>query len=187
MGKINRKFFFDYVRLNLFGGRLKQSQVDGMNAILDEWEKKHADADDRMLAYILGTVHHETDKKFQGIEEYGRGKGRKYGKPDPETGKAYYGRGFVQLTWKYNYEAMAKVLGVDLVKKPELALDLKNCVRILFHGMMNGTFTGKKLSNYFSKTKEDWVNARRIVNVLDKAKLISGHSKKFYAAISYLP
>ena len=44
---INRKFFFDYVKLHLFGGTLAQSQVDGMTAILDEWEKKHPNEDDR--------------------------------------------------------------------------------------------------------------------------------------------
>lgn len=185
MSKINRKFFFDHVRTYLFGGSLKQSQVDGLTAILDEWEKNHSAQDDRYLAYMLATVHHETDRRFQGIEEYGRGKGKKYGVPDPVTGKVYYGRGFVQLTWKTNYQKMSAVCGVDLVKKPELALDLKNCTKILFYGMINGSFTGKKLSDYFNKTKGDWINARRIVNILDKAILIAGYAKGFYAAISY--
>jgi phage-related protein len=35
---INRKFFFDQVRNTLFGGSLKQSQVSGLTAILDEWD-----------------------------------------------------------------------------------------------------------------------------------------------------
>lgn len=185
MSKINRKFFFDYVRLNLFGGSLKSAQVEGLTAILDEWEAKHSGEDDRFLAYMLATVHHETDRKFQGIEEYGKGKGRKYGTPDPVTKKVYYGRGFVQLTWKYNYQKMFAVCGVDLVKKPELALELKNCTKILFYGMLNGSFTGKKLSDYFNKNKGDWVNARRIINGVDKANLISGYGKRYYAAISY--
>lgn len=185
MSKINRKFFFDYARLHLFGGGFKQAQVDGLTAILDEWEKNHSDKDDRFLAYMLATVHHETDRKFQGIEEYGKGKGKKYGKPDPQTGKIYYGRGFVQLTWKDNYRKMSDVCGVDLVKKPELALEAKNCTKILFYGMTNGSFTGKKLSDYFNKTKGDWVNARRIINGTDKANLIAGYGKSYYAAIGY--
>ena len=39
---INRKTFFYDVRVKLFGGRLDQRQVDGMNAILDEWEKRES-------------------------------------------------------------------------------------------------------------------------------------------------
>ena len=65
------------------------------------------------------------------------------------------------------------------------ALDLKNAIPIMFVGMVQGIFTGKKLGDYFNKTTEDWVNARRIINGLDKANLIAGHAKKFYGAISY--
>jgi putative chitinase len=182
---LNHPFFFTYVRQHLFGGKLTQKQVNGMNAILTEWEKKHARKDDRWLAYMLATTYHETDKTMQPIEEYGKGRGRKYGKPDPVTGKIYYGRGFVQLTWKYNYERMSKVAKDDLVNKPELALRLDYSTQIMFYGMINGSFTGKKLSNYFSADKEDWVNARRIINGTDKARLIADQALKFYAAISY--
>ena len=104
---INRKFFFDHARLTLFDGSLRQSQVNGMNAILDEWDRAYAKKDDRWLAYMLATTHHETAMTMQPIEEYGKGNGRSYGVPDPQTGKAYYGRGFVQLTWKTNYERLA--------------------------------------------------------------------------------
>lgn len=182
---INREFFFDYVRGHLFGGALRKSQVDGMTAVLDEWDQKHSKKDDRWLAYMLATTHHETDRTMQPIEEYGRGKGREYGKADPQTGKTYYGRGFVQLTWKYNYEAMGKLLGIDLVNKPELALELAPAVQILFIGMMKGTFTGKKLSDYLNETRGDWVNARRIINGVDKANLIASYGQQYYAAISH--
>jgi hypothetical protein len=182
---INREFFFDQVRGQLFGGKLRQKQVDGMTAILDEWERKHAKKDDRWLAYMLATTHHETDRTMQPIEEYGRGKGRKYGIPDPQTGKVYYGRGFVQLTWKANYETMGKLLGIDLVNKPDLALELAPATQIMFLGMTRGSFTGKKLDDYFNPNLGDWVNARRIINALDKANLIAGYGQQYYAAISY--
>ena len=68
---INRDFFYDRVRLQLFAGSLKPGQVAGLNAILDEWERSHAAKDDRWLAYMLATVHHETDRTFQPIKEYG--------------------------------------------------------------------------------------------------------------------
>jgi putative chitinase len=185
MSKLNRKFFFDHVRLHLFGGSLKQSQVDGMTAILDKWESDHATGDDRWLAYMFATTYHETDRKIQAIEEYGKGQGKPYGIPDPVTGKKYYGRGLVQLTWKDNYRKMGNVFNVDLVKYPEKVLDLDLSVKIMFYGMAKGSFTGKKLSDYFNSTKSDWVNARKIINGLDKATLIAGYGKDFYAAISY--
>ncbi|GEM_PF-2334579 len=192
VAKINRDFFFDNVRLNLFGGSLKQSQVDGLEAILDEWDKNLAKKDDRWLAYMLGTVHHETDRKFAGIVEYGPDSYfKKYdgradlGNTEPGDGLRFKGRGFVQITGRANYTKYSGVLGVDLVKNPDLALDLKHCVAILFHGMTTGGFTGKKLGDYFNATTADWLNARRIINKLDKANLIGDYSKQFYAALSY--
>ncbi len=192
VSKINRKFFFDHVRLNLFGGSLKQSQVEGMTAILDEWDKNYSGKDDRWLAYMLATVHHETDRKFAGIEEYGPDSYfKKYdgrgdlGNTQPGDGLRFKGRGFVQITGRANYTKYKEILGVDLVKKPELALEIKNCVRILYHGMTTGGFTGKKLSDYFNTTTRDWVAARRIINRLDKANLIADYAQQFYAGISY--
>jgi hypothetical protein len=190
--KINRKFFFDTVRLSLFGGSLSTAQVEGMEAILDEWHKNYKENDDRWLAYMFATVHHETDKKFAGIVEYGPDSYfKKYdgradlGNTQPGDGLRFKGRGFVQITGRANYTKYSTVLGVDLVKKPELALEIKNCVKIMFHGMTKGGFTGKKLGDYFKGTTADWVNARRIINKLDKANLIADYAKQFYSAISY--
>jgi len=182
---INRKFFFDQTRASLFSGSLRTSQVAGLTAILDEWESKQSKKDDRWLAYMLATAHHETDRTIQPIEEYGKGKGRQYGTPDPVTGKVYYGRGFVQLTWKANYAKMAKVVGVDLVNQPERALELGVATTVLFFGMMNGSFTGKKLADYFGPDVDDWPNARRIINGTDKANLIADYGHRYYGAISY--
>lgn len=184
---INRAQFFQSVRASLFNGVLKQSQVNALNGILDEWEAKYDDSDDRYLAYMLATTFHETATTMQPIAEYGKGKGRPYGIADPVTKQIYYGRGFVQLTWKANYEKFGKLLGIDLLNKPDLALDLKIATDIMFVGMLQGLFTGKKLADYFSPTKQDWVNARRIINGIDRAQLIAGYGQKFYEAISYVP
>ena len=189
---LNRKFFFENARRVLFDGRLTEGQVSGMSAILDEWEANHATQDDRWLAYMLATTHHETDRKMQPIEEYGKGKGRPYGgcvrmdrKPYSDTTALFYGRGFVQLTWYENYQKAGNVLGVDLLQKPECCLELKNATKILFAGMMEGWFTGKKLENYFNGQKEDWINARRIINGLDKANLIAGYGQRYYSCLSH--
>jgi hypothetical protein len=106
---------------------------------------------------------------MQPVREIGRGRGKKYGLPDPLTGEVYYGRGFVQLTWADNYRNMGKRLGVDLYRNPDLALDRKIAARILIVGMVEGIFTGKKLSDYLNDRVTDYRNARRIINLLDRA------------------
>ncbi len=189
---INEKFFFDQVRARLFGGKISTSQYNGLKAILDEWQLNWKNKDDRWLAYMLATTHHETDRKMQPIEEYGKGKTKDYGKrlkmdrtPYTDTTAIFYGRGFVQLTWYENYKKAGAKLGIDLLQKPELALDISNSTKILFNGMNEGWFTGKKLSNYFNATTEDWLNARRIINGKDKASLIADYAYKYYSSISY--
>lgn len=189
---IDRKKFFDSVRVSLFGGKLTASQVEGMDAILDEYEARGW-TDLRWLAYILATAYHEVAKTMQPIEEYGKGKnktygykvkysGKKYSTPD----KIYYGRGIVQSTWFENYEKLTKsnTKGWDFLNKPELLLQLEPSVWAAFQGMSVGIYTGKKLNQYFNESKEDWANARRIINILDKADLIAGYAKDFYSALS---
>ncbi len=189
---INRKFFFDHARTYLFGGVLKQSQVDGITAILDVWDQNWAKKDDRWLAYMLATAHHETDRTMQPIEEYGKGRGRQYGenfKMDgtryADTSNIFYGRGFVQLTWYENYQKAGVKLRRNFIKNPALVMQLKNAGKIMFNGMSEGWFTGKKLSDYFNATTGDWINARRIINGLDKANLIAGYGQQYYGAISH--
>ncbi|UII76529.1 hypothetical protein LV716_01700 [Flagellimonas sp. HMM57] len=181
---INRTFFFDYIRHRLHFGRLSQKQVNGYTLLLDYWETNQL-KDTRWLAYVLATTYHETDKTIRPIAEYGKGKGREYGKRDPDTGQIYYGRGYVQLTWKENYSKYSDILGIDLVNNPDLALDQNVATEILFHGMVNGIFTGKKLMDYFNANTSDWYNARKIVNGNDKKFIIGDYGKEFFAAISF--
>jgi putative chitinase len=168
--KIDRPATFGLIKS--YFGILKQSQVDAFNLFFDEWDG----VDKRHLAYILATAWHETAKTMLPIEEYGKGKGKKY------EGK-YYGRGYVQLTWDYNYKKAGEKLGVDFLKFPEKVMEKENAIKICFLGMSEGWFTGKKLSNYFNSEKSDPVNARRIINGLDKAELICDYYNKFLNSI----
>jgi putative chitinase len=182
---INRTFFFDEAKLSLFDGKMSKKQVEGLNVILDEWEKTHAKKDDRWLAYALGTTHHETGRTMQPIHEWGTKKyftemydppptglrpkvAAQLGNTQKGDGPLFAGRGFVQLTGRGNYTNWKKKLGVDLVGNPDLAMDAKVAVRIMFEGMEEGSFTGKKFGDYFNKTTEDWKNARRIINALNR-------------------
>lgn len=181
---IDRATFFGRVRTNPFGGSMTQGQVDGCNAILDQWEKRKPDGDRRWLAYMLATTKWETGHLMQPVEEWGHGAGRPYGVADPRTGKIYDGRGDVQLTWKANYAKMGAVLGLDLVNHPELALYPNVAADILFIGMEQGLFTGVGLPRYFNAIADDPVNARRIINGTDHADDIAAIHAGFLAGLS---
>jgi putative chitinase len=49
--------------------------------------------------------------------------------------------------------------------------------------MIRGMFTGKKLADYFDGKRADWTGARRIVNGTDKAAVIAGYGRAYYAAL----
>lgn len=133
---------------------------------------------------MLATTKWETAHTMRPIEEYGHGAGHPYGVPDPQTGQTYYGRGYVQLTWKANYQKMSGLLGVDLINNPSLALDTKIAADIMFVGMADGLFTGLGLPKFFNPTTDDPVNARRIINWMDHAHDIAKIHKAFLTALS---
>ena len=187
---IDREAYFDAVRETLFGEALTQQQVDGQNVLLALWEIEGTGSpmdDMRWLGYALATVYWETGTKMWAVREVGRGEGRDYGVPDPETGEVYYGRGLVQLTWKANYDKASAALGLiddrDLVRHPDMALDSLVSARILFRGMAEGWFTGKRLNDYFNETKHDPIGARMIVNGTDHAADIAALFDAFCAAL----
>lgn len=178
---IDKKEFFKQIR-PLFK-KLSKKQVEGIEAIIDKWEALGL-TDLRHLAYMLATTFHETARTMQPIAEYGKGTGRKYGKPG-KHGQVAYGRGYVQLTWDFNYEKADDELGLGgmLIADYNLALQPDIAAAIMFRGMQEGWFTGKKLSQYFNDKKTDFWNARRIVNGTDEATKISGYGRTFWAAL----
>ncbi|MGY0037635.1 glycoside hydrolase family 19 protein [Pedobacter sp. NJ-S-72] len=192
---MDTKKFFDTVRLSLFGGKLTISQVKGMIFILDEINKEKL-SEQRFTAYMLATVFHETGKTMLPINENAKGKGYDYGKklkrsriPYTFPDKIYYGRGYVQLTWFENYQLMGRLLNIDLLNRPELALDPDIAARIMIEGMTRGAssfgdFTGKCLEMYFNTKVSDPIGARRIINGSDQALVIAGYYNKFLKALS---
>jgi len=176
------KFFHGYAAAL---GKLGGKQIQGLNALLAAAEADAKLTDIRCLAYMLATVRHECANTWRPIEEYGRGKGQRYGKPvtvtDPQGKKhtnVYYGRGYVQLTWEHNYAKMGKLLKNRLLYTPSLALHPAVAYKIMSLGMRLGIFTGKKLADYIHGSKRDYVNARRIINGLDRAQTIAGYAVK---------
>lgn len=132
------------------------------------------------IAYVLATTDWETGHTFEPVREaYWQDEGwrRRNLRYYP-----YYGRGYVQLTWEDNYRKYADILGIDLVTKPDLALDPQIALFILVHGFKTGAFTGKKISDYIRAGKTDFINARRCINALDRAEEIAALAKKFLEA-----
>jgi hypothetical protein len=189
--KFNHATFFNQYK-QTFNTKLSQSQVDGLESILTAIEQDPDITDVRWAAYMMATVKHECADKWQPIEEYGKGKGRKYGAPVTITGSdgekytnVYYGRGYVQLTWDYNYKNMSQaILTCDsLYCDPSLALDPEDAYKIMSYGMRKGSFTGKKLGDYIHGSTCDYKNARRIINGLDKWDVIQGYAQKLQSIL----
>lgn len=178
---MNRAAFFDEVRSSLFHDRMSQPQVDGCEALLTAMEAARWPSG--WAAYGLATAKWETAHTMRPIEEYGKGKGRAYGKPDPTTGQIYYGRGYVQLTWGYNYKKAGDKLGADLMRRPELALQPDIAAKIMIAGMSEGWFTGKKLGDYIGPVRKDYVGARKIINGTDHDDDIAAIARKFEVAL----
>lgn len=204
---MNLKTFYDEVRATLFDGALSADQVKGLDAMIKGNEK----IDSRWLAYALATAHHETGRKFQAISEnlnysatglrktfpkyFSAADATKYArKPEAIANRAYAnrmgnaseasgdgwkyrGRGLVQITGKDNYTKYG------IQNNPDAAMELDRAVAITFDGMTNGKFTGLKFSDFFNASKTDWVNARKIINGLDKAQKVAEHAEKYYTAI----
>lgn len=212
MKNLDHEKFFSTVRHSIFPGRMNLGQVDGMNAILGAWEES-VFTDLRWLGYMFGTAYHETASTMQPIKEYGsyeyfermygpNGKrpttARQMGNTKSGDGAKYCGRGYVQLTWQVNYLKAGKLVGADLVNEPDLAMRPDIAAKIMFAGMtdaeiifenfhddQNFSFTGRTLEDYFSGEKEDWINARRVINGTDHASMIAETAKEFFAALAY--
>ncbi|WP_370171319.1 hypothetical protein [Sphingobium abikonense] len=163
-------------------GSLDQQQVDIIQRLLSAT----SDWGNGWLAYAMATAWHES--RFRPIEEWGKGKGKEYGKVN-STGKAPYGRGLVQLTWDANYKKADKELGLGgkLAANYDLALDPDIAVRIMVRGMEEGWFTGKSLGDYMTKEarglEPQFVQGRRIINGTDKAQMIADYAVKFQDAL----
>jgi predicted chitinase len=128
-------------------------------------------------AYVIATVAHETNDTFQPVREAywlsedWRKKNLRY--------YPYYGRGYVQITWDYNYAHYSEVLGVNLLKDPDICMRPPVALYILVDGFKNGIFTGKKLTDYVNDKGTDFKNARRCINGLDRAEDIAKRATAF--------
>jgi hypothetical protein len=184
--------FFDSLRESgILGGTLKPDQVKGLEAVLGA--AKAASWPLAFTAYALATAGHETAYTMQPVREafwlsenWRRANLRYY---------PFYGRGYVQLTWKANYERADRELELSgrLNDDLDLAMDPDIAAKIMVKGMQEGWFAGDKSGQRHTLARhlpaasaagvDQFTSARRIINGTDKAGKIAGEAIKFQAAL----
>lgn len=182
---------------------LKVSLKKVFKGIREYYSKEDRDCDIKKIAYMLATAELETGHTFNPVEEanwlswkvrkkyfedmydpvLGKNeKRRKMALTNENTkqgdGVKYFGRGFVQITWKKNYRKMGEKFGVDLVISPEKAAEHDIAIKIMIYGCEEGKFSGVSLGDYINSKKTDYYNARRVINGTDRADVVQGYAEK---------
>jgi len=178
--------FYARVRAGILGPILTPDEVAGCEAILKAMEGlplSHA-------AYALATAYHETNGTMEPVREAywltedWRKKHLRYW--------PHYGRGYVQITWDFNYAKADDKLGLGgtLKAKPDRALEPAIAAGIMRWGMVEGWFACDKVGRHTLArhlppvaTLEQFKSARRIINGVDKDLLIARHALQFQAAL----
>ena len=184
--KINYDIFFKEYRIN-FGSIKDVQTVTNLKLIIEASEIYSASTN--QLAYILATAYHESGHDFFPRYEYGTLEYfvRRYwlnskvakmlGNDSAQEAFKYRGRGLVQITGETNYERFG------IADNPDKALEIGTAIEIIYKGMLNGIFTGAKLSKYVGVNSYNFKDARRVVNGTDKGLLIAGYAEKFLSIL----
>lgn len=192
VGLDNEQAFFDELRNSgIFGNALKPDQVKGLQTVCSA--AKAANWPLAFTAYALATACHETAYTMQPVREaywlsenWRRNNLRYY---------PFYGRGYVQLTWKENYDKADRALNLSgqLSNNLELALDPDIAARIMVRGMQEGWFAGDRNGNRHTLARHlpengaasvaQMTSARRIINGTDKNDKIAAEAMKFQKAL----
>jgi len=193
MFTFDRKQFFESYRIRF--GPLTQPLVEALEFLIGKIEQDsrfgETEVDRRQLAYCLATFKWETAHTMRPIDEIGSEArfNRLYG-PQTKVGKMlgntkagdgalFHGRGYVQLTGRRNYAKAKKLTGVDLLSDPDAVKEPALAYQIAVQGMIDGWFTGKKLSQFIKDGVTDYENARTIINGHDKAQTIADIARRF--------
>lgn len=185
--------FFDEVKTSLFGGKLSQTQVDGLEAIIDEWTRQGGGQREQ-LAYVLATPYHEVGRAYKPIRENLNYKSasqiRKVWpsrfKTDADAApyvnnakklaiKVYGGRLGNKVspsTDGYDFRGggweqrtgRVNFERIGIADDPNKILEPLFAAKSIVSGMKSGEYTGKKLSDFINGAKTDYVMARTIIN-----------------------
>ena len=201
--------FFNSVRDSLFGGKLSQKQVDGLNDII----KASQGLPIQHRAYMLATAYHETGLNMSPNEESlnyttaariravwpsrfsSEAAARPYVRnPRALANKVYNGRmGNREGTddgWTYRGRGQVHLTGRDNYRKASVAtgVDLvNNPDRALDRGVSAMCLVAGMSDGWFTGKKlsdyGNYTDMRRVVNGTDQAAKIAGYAVKFEAAL----
>lgn len=173
---MNRTAFYAALRQRgsgVFGTSLSSKQAEGVEAILDEAERRGTSL--FHLAAILSEAYHETGGAMQPVSENLNYSAQRLTQvwpkrfPTLSAAKPYannprrlankvYGDRLGNVDpddgWLYRGRGLAQITGRANYQKfgiagtPDKASEMATAVRILFDGMEKGMFTGKKLENF---------------------------------------
>lgn len=154
-------------------------------------------------AFILAAAHAET-----GINDFSPNTKERKGKVneshpywllDAETGKAYFGRGWIQLTWKDKYALASKHVDRDLVKDPDLALTPDIAYEVLVRSLIEGwleTYRSSasglagsepiRLGDFITEESIDYASARSVINANCKGRC-SPQTRVMVSENRYIP
>ncbi len=131
------------------------------------------------VAYVVATAQWETAQTFKPVkeafwlsEEWRKANLSYY---------PYYGRCYVQLTWNTNYQKYSDLLGLNLVTNPDLAMRPDVALFVLVHGFKVGIFTGRKIIDFITAERTDFLGARRCINGEDQQDKIAALAQNFLA------
>ncbi|WP_139108535.1 MULTISPECIES: hypothetical protein [unclassified Ensifer] len=216
---MNRAAFYAALRRSMsgvFGKSRCAKQDEGVDAILDEAQRRGANL--LHLAAILAEVYHETGGAMQPVgenlnysakrltqvwparfptlasaESYAnnpralanRVYGGRLGNAGFDDGWVYRGRGLAQITGRANYAKFG------LEHAPDRASEMTTAVRVLFDGMIEGLFTGKRLSDFDTIDSSSaasgyrYAASRAIINgdVRQNGVKIEAYGRAFEAAL----
>lgn len=150
LGSLDRPIFALAIR-----ARFKIA-APGLDTFLSLLCKDPAVTDPRWGVYILATMLHETAGTFRPLQESGHR----------------------TITWLARYLRISEALGIGdtLAGWPDRALQPGTAYLVLSCGMLDGLFTGRRVSEFISGVTCDYMGARQVVNALDNAGEIAANA-----------
>jgi hypothetical protein len=201
---IDKTKFFEQYRLLMDGDqRLEQGLVNSIDLFLNMMQERIEYFSIAQWAYVLATVYHETAATMAPVREAFR-QSEEWRRLNLSYWP-HYGRGYVQITHKDNYERMAAVVKRDLkivIQHRDDFMQPKVAFFVLIYGFKHGSYTGRAISDYIpdNTAKSERVHyenisqgikptetllykyykdARRCINGTDRADMIAGYALRF--------
>ena len=173
--------------INQWRENLESAESSDKQIVTEQWVYDKAVeywiTDNSQIAYVLSTIKGES--AFKNQKEIGW-ENREYWKVDSSTWKAYYGRWFIQITHKGNYEKYTQIIReswkdfkdnagntlkwseIDLVNNPDIILQSNDLAIFIAMDWMKNWWPNrqetKRLDHYINGDKTDFYNARIIIN-----------------------